>query len=147
MNSNRGRQCIECQKGTYDERNIYNDWDGTLTCDNCGHTISFDSYRQPKKTPMNTDQLPCFMCGRPLYPSFEEITGIDNQPMGGLGFSARGHYGSGYFDPISNDYAALSNLLEIAICDSCLFDHRDRTRFSRVWNEQHKEVVAPDNLS
>lgn len=36
------------------------------------------------------------------------------QPIDGLAFSTRGHYGSGYFDPMDGSY------LELCVCDECV---------------------------
>ena len=33
------KPCEGCSKGVYKEVTIHNDWDGTLTCTNCGVTI------------------------------------------------------------------------------------------------------------
>lgn len=34
-----GRKCTECEKGIYGEQSIHNDWEGTVTCSVCGHTV------------------------------------------------------------------------------------------------------------
>jgi hypothetical protein len=34
-----GEICTKCEKGIYKETSIYDDWDGTLHCDSCGHEI------------------------------------------------------------------------------------------------------------
>ena len=53
--------------------------------------------------------LPCIVCG----------CGLDgwswpNQPLDGLAFSTRGHYGTTAFDPMDG------SALEINVCDRCL---------------------------
>lgn len=42
-----GKKCLNCKKGTYGERNIYNDWDGTVTCDKCNHTVTANPVSKP----------------------------------------------------------------------------------------------------
>lgn len=34
-----GKKCNKCFKGVYKEMSIYDDWDGLLTCNNCGKKI------------------------------------------------------------------------------------------------------------
>jgi hypothetical protein len=34
-----GTKCNVCHVGTYQETSIYDDWDGTLHCDNCKNRI------------------------------------------------------------------------------------------------------------
>jgi hypothetical protein len=34
------RGCTNCKKGLYKEMSIHDDWDGTRTCDKCGHRIN-----------------------------------------------------------------------------------------------------------
>lgn len=31
--------CPECRKGTLKELSLYDDWDGTLSCDNCNYKM------------------------------------------------------------------------------------------------------------
>jgi hypothetical protein len=42
------------------------------------------------------------------------------QPLDGLAFSTRGHYGSGIFDPISSP-----EYIEIVVCDLCVVKQID----------------------
>lgn len=32
-----GKRCRECEIGTYQETSIYDDWEGVLHCNKCGH--------------------------------------------------------------------------------------------------------------
>lgn len=34
-----GKHCKKCKKGIYKEMSLYDDWDGTLTCNKCGRKI------------------------------------------------------------------------------------------------------------
>jgi hypothetical protein len=58
---------------------------------------------------MSTKALPCIVCGTELE-SFRD----PNQPLGGLAFATKGHYGSTVFDAMDG------STLEITICDACL---------------------------
>lgn len=35
----KNKKCKECRKGKYVELSINDDWDGHLTCDNCGDRV------------------------------------------------------------------------------------------------------------
>lgn len=41
-----GKTCERCKAGTYREFNIFDDWDGMVTCDKCFHRID----KNPNKT-------------------------------------------------------------------------------------------------
>jgi len=32
-----GKNCQECEHGTYAETSIYDDWEGVVHCNKCGH--------------------------------------------------------------------------------------------------------------
>lgn len=57
-----------------------------------------------------TDTLSCFKCDKPLEAIFDDT----NQPLKGLCFQSRGHYGTAVFDPLDGSW------IEINICDDCL---------------------------
>jgi hypothetical protein len=74
--------------------------------------------------------IPCFKCGGRL----KNVYG-PNQPMEGLEFTTRGHYGSTAFDPMDNTG------LVINICDVCLKEgSKDGTVLQFTLEEQ---VVVP----
>lgn len=55
----------------------------------------------------------CLKCEKEL----ENIGGSAAvQPMDGLAFGSRGHYGTAVFDPMNGD------AIEIVVCDQCLVD-------------------------
>lgn len=57
-----------------------------------------------------TKILHCIKCEK-------EMTNISrgcHQPVDGLAFHTRGHYGSSHFDPMDGSY------LELSICDDCV---------------------------
>lgn len=33
----KGKKCLKCKKGKYEETSIHDDWDGVLHCNKCGH--------------------------------------------------------------------------------------------------------------
>ena len=37
MIDNTGTQCPSCKEGVLGENSIYDDWDGTVSCDKCSH--------------------------------------------------------------------------------------------------------------
>jgi len=53
----------------------------------------------------------CIKCGKAMKNHQTPEEGL--QPIGGLAFQARGHYGSAYFD-------GQPGYLEIALCDECV---------------------------
>lgn len=57
--------------------------------------------------------LTCFKCHKELK-DYHKI-----QPMNGLAFETRGHYGSTFFDPMDG------SKIEIVICDDCLENNKD----------------------
>lgn len=59
-----------------------------------------------------SDKVVCICCKKQMA-NFEHAQ-RGQQPMGGLAFNTRGHYGSTYFDPMNGEY------LEISICDPCV---------------------------
>lgn len=61
--------------------------------------------------------LPCIACGREL-----QSCARPNQPLDGLAFSSRGHYGTTVFDPMDG------SALEINVCDDCLERAGERRR-------------------
>jgi hypothetical protein len=36
----RGKKCLECGEGTYQETSIYDDWDGVVHCTECNHVVA-----------------------------------------------------------------------------------------------------------
>jgi hypothetical protein len=64
--------------------------------------------------------LPCIVCGRDLASCSRP-----NQPLDGLAFSSRGHYGTTVFDPMDG------SALEINVCDPCLVSAGERRRVLR----------------
>lgn len=66
--------------------------------------------------------MKCFKCDKELA-CIHEDHDIFIQPMSGLAFQTKGHYGSAYFDPMDGSY------IELCICDKCLEDaDNDQTR-------------------
>ncbi len=41
-----GKPCSKCKKGKYREMSLYDDWDGKLTCDNCGIRVEVLQYNK-----------------------------------------------------------------------------------------------------
>jgi len=54
----------------------------------------------------------CLRCNKVMENFQNPEEGL--QPIGGLAFSTRGHYGSAYFDPMDGQH------LEITLCDDCV---------------------------
>lgn len=73
----------------------------------------------------------CVCCGMKM----NNIATLGYQPIGGLAFSTRGHYGSRYFDPMDGSY------LELAVCDECVAEAaRKRRVFRGKPNPRYAEV-------
>ena len=60
---------------------------------------------------MSEHPVPCLCCGKPLENAFPKSV----QPHGATAFTTFGHYGSGVFDPMTDD-----EKLQVSICDECL---------------------------
>lgn len=73
---------------------------------------------------MTPTRVPCFVCGEALTQAIPDHEG--NQPAFAVAFEARGHYGSGVWDPMPGDGA-----LEINVCDECLLDGATNGRVLR----------------
>lgn len=56
------------------------------------------------------DIVQCVRCGVAM----DNVLENGFQPMNGLAFSTRGHYGSDFFDPMDG------SRIEICVCDDCL---------------------------
>lgn len=65
---------------------------------------------------MRLTHIRCVVCGE----SMENLDYGGFQPDNGLAFVTSGHYGSTVFDPMDG------SRLELAICDFCLKDNKDR---------------------
>lgn len=78
------------------------------------------------------ERLRCVKCAKPM----QNITDRGQQPLGGLAFSTRGHYGSAYFDPMDASY------LEISICDKCV---EEAERSGIVFRSTGTQVTAPES--
>lgn len=60
-----GKTCERCKAGTYREYNIFDDWDGMVTCDKCFHRID----KNPNKTinkQSNKKKIYCLRLGGDL---------------------------------------------------------------------------------
>ena len=70
------------------------------------------------------DTIACFCCDKSMenmhYKSRDSYVYV--HPMSGLHFQTYGHYGSTVFDPIDG------SSLDIAICDECIKQRKDRIR-------------------
>jgi hypothetical protein len=76
----------------------------------------------------NPSSCVCVVCGTVL----ENIGDPGFQPLRGLAFSTRGHYGSSFFDPMDATY------LEIVICDECMKGDR-----VRPWTYRSEPELLP----
>ncbi len=58
-------KCKMCKKGTYKEMSLYDDWDGTLSCNKCGHQYkSPESIKSITVFPINRDDDNPFLYGK-----------------------------------------------------------------------------------
>lgn len=76
----------------------------------------------------------CIVCKEKLENLMYEDDGI--QPMSGLSFTTRGHYGSGLFDPMDG-----TSFIEIVVCDPCLSKALDDKIAYEGYTRTHTEVA------
>lgn len=74
--------------------------------------------------------LNCIICSKALEPVNDDDYPYD-YPYRGTQFETKGHYGSTYFDPLSD-----RKFLLINICDICLAGAEDREQVRRVTIEK-----------
>lgn len=92
--------------------------------------------------------LPCFVCERELDHAVgkmlsESDSPLSNQPDNGVYFSTHGNFGSTVYDPMFDLYGD-NETLEIAICDDCLIDGRERSRETHGSYHNHTVKVVED---
>jgi hypothetical protein len=82
----------------------------------------------------------CIRCGKPMKNFIEDRRGL--QPIGGLAFQTRGHYGSAYFDPMP-EFGGPPDFLEIAVCDACV-ETAEREGIAFRYQGEKKDDGSPD---
>jgi hypothetical protein len=87
---------------------------------------------EPATESRQMNPVPCFICGKQMPAICDSHT---NQPSGGTAFEARGHYGSGVFDPM--DLTGEKTIVELAVCDDCF---RPRKVYTRVVSQTTKTI-------
>lgn len=70
-------------------------------------------------------KVTCLKCEQALESLLPDSQG--HQPIRGLAFKTRGHYGSTYFDPMDGTY------LELSVCDKCV---RNADRKGYIYHSQ-----------
>lgn len=89
-----------------------------------------------------SEHCTCVRCSKVMENLAITTIGEDGfQPLGGLAFATRGHYGSAYFDPIDGTY------LEIVICDECMRSEPMQRITYRSTPSLMPSVVRDDDLT